>query len=62
MKITSFLSKAQIRNFMEMIKHKMTGFKHSHLPTGILQKTTMEEPEKVPDWLMTGITYLLPNL
>ena len=21
----------------------------------------MEEPEKVPDWLTTGITYLLPK-
>jgi hypothetical protein len=21
----------------------------------------MEEPEKVPDWLTTGIMYLLPN-
>jgi hypothetical protein len=21
----------------------------------------MEEPEKIPDWLATGITYLLPK-
>jgi hypothetical protein len=36
---------------MEMIKYKVTGFKHSELPAGILKNynAIMEEPEKVPD-------------
>jgi len=48
-----------------MVKYKISGFKHSQLPTGILQKNynaIMEESEKVPDWLTTGIMYLLPQL
>ena len=44
----------------------MTGFKHSQLPTDILQKKNynaiMGESEKVPDWLTKGIAYLLPKL
>ena len=29
-------------NLLEMIKYKITGLKHSQLPTGILQKTIMQ--------------------
>jgi len=47
-----------------MNKYKITGFKHSQLPTGILKNpnSIIEKPEKVPDWLTAGINYLLPNL
>jgi len=45
-----------------MIKYKITGLKLSQLLTGISQKNfnaIIEEPEKAPDWLTTGITYLI---
>jgi len=47
-----------------MIKYKITG---SSIPTAQRFITenysaVINEPEKVPDWLNTGITYLLPNL
>jgi len=49
-----------------MIKYKITGLKQSQLPTGKLEgkknfNAIMEEPEKVPHWLTTGITSLLPK-
>jgi hypothetical protein len=47
-----------------MIKYKITGLKLSQLLTGILQKklnAIIEEPEKAPDWLTTGLTYLIPK-
>ena len=34
-KITSFLSKVTVGNFLEMIKYKITVLKHSQLLTGI---------------------------
>jgi len=47
-----------------MIKYKITGLKLSQLLTGISQKNfnaIMEEAEKAPNWLTTGITYLIPK-
>jgi len=47
-----------------MIKYKITGLKLSQLLTRILQKNfnaIIEEPEKAPDWLTAGITYLIPK-
>jgi len=47
-----------------MIKYKITGSKLSQLLTCISQKNfnaIKEEPEKAPDWLTTGITYLIPK-
>jgi len=47
-----------------MIKYKITGLKLSQLLTGILQKklnAIIEEPEKAPDWLTTGVSYLIPK-
>ena len=47
-----------------MIKYKITGFRLFQLLTGILQKNfnaIIEEPEKAPDWLTTGVTYLIPK-
>ena len=38
MKITSFLSKAHNWKTPGMVKNKISGFKHSKFPTGILQK------------------------
>ena len=62
-KSLNFCRKPAIGNLLEMIKYKITGLQHSQLTTGILQKKTlMEEPEKAPEWLNTGITYLLPKL
>ena len=40
--ITSYLSKAQIGNLLEMIKYKIPGLQLSQLLTGILQKTSMQ--------------------
>jgi hypothetical protein len=34
----SIFGKNSIGNFLEEIKYKITGLKHSQLPTGILQK------------------------
>jgi len=45
-----------------MIKYKITGLKLSQLLKGIPQKNfnaIIEEPEKAPDWLTTGIIYLI---
>jgi len=42
MEITLYLSKLTIGSLQEMIKHKITGLKLSHLLTGILQKTLMQ--------------------
>jgi len=47
-----------------MIKYKITSLKLSQLLTGISQKdfnAIIEEPEKAPDWLTPGITYLIPK-
>ena len=47
-----------------MIKYKIIGLKLSKLLTGISQKkfsAIIEEPEKAPEWLTTGITFLIPN-
>jgi len=47
-----------------MIKYKIIGLKLSHLLTGISQENfnaIIEEPEKAPDWLPTGIPYLIPK-
>jgi hypothetical protein len=47
-----------------MIKYKIFGLKLSQLLTDISQKNfsaIIEEPEKAPDWLTTGITYLIPK-
>jgi hypothetical protein len=47
-----------------MIKYKITGLRLSQLLTGILQKKKLqwiEDPEKVPDWLTTGIPHLIPK-
>jgi len=47
-----------------MIKYKITGLKLSQLLTCISQKNfnaIIEESEKAPDWLTTGITYLIPK-
>ena len=47
-----------------MTKYKITGLKLSQLLIHILQKNfnaIIEEPEKAPDWLTTGITYLIPK-
>jgi len=60
-----FCQKLTIGNLLEMIKYKITVLQHSQLSTGILQKNfngLMEEPEKAPELLTTGITYLLPKL
>jgi hypothetical protein len=48
-----------------MNKFKITELKHSQLSTGKLKKNfnaLMKEPEKVPDWQTTEITYFLPKL
>ena len=47
-----------------MIKYKITDLRLFQLLTGILQKNfnaITEEPEKAPDWLTTGVTYLTPK-
>jgi len=47
-----------------MIKFKVTGLKLSQLLTGISQRNfnaITEELEKAPEWLTTGITYLIPK-
>jgi hypothetical protein len=52
MKSLNFCENLIIRNFLVMIKYKITDLKHSPLPTGILHKNCnaiMEEPDKVPD-------------
>jgi hypothetical protein len=41
-----------------MIKYKITGLKLFQLPTGI--NAIMQKPEKVLDWMTTGIIYLIP--
>jgi hypothetical protein len=62
MEITSFLSKAhnwkspgndQIQSYW------LKAFTAAHKHSTINFTATMEEPEKVPDWLTTGVTYLL---
>jgi len=64
MSTTSFLSRAhnskspdsdQIQNYW------LKAFPASHRHITKNFNTLMEEPEKVPDWLTTEITYLLPN-
>jgi hypothetical protein len=64
MEITPFLSKDhkwkspgndQIQNYW----FKAFPATHSHVTKNF--SAIMEEPEKVPDWLSTGITYLLPK-
>ena len=63
-KLLYICQKLTIRNLLEMIKYKTTGLKLSQLLTSISQKNfnaIMEEPEKAPDWLTTGITYLIPK-
>jgi len=50
-----------IGNLLEVTKY-ITGLKHSQLPTGTLQNTVnavLQEPQKVCDWLTTGINYWL---
>jgi hypothetical protein len=47
-----------------MIKYKITSLKLSQLLTEKKKKNfyaIIEEPEKAPDWLTTGITYLVPK-
>jgi hypothetical protein len=47
-----------------VVTYKITDLKHSQLPISILQKNfnaIMEEQKTVPDWLTTGIIYLLPK-
>ena len=51
--------KLTIGNLLEMIKHKITGLKIFQLLTGLVQKPSLQE--KTPDWLTTGITYLIPK-
>ena len=50
------------KNFNAIIE-EITGLKLSQLLTGILKNfnAIIEEPEKAPDWLTTGITYLIPK-
>ena len=64
MEITSFLSKAhkwktpgsdQIQN------HWLKAFPVSHRHITKKFNAITEELEKIPDWLTTGITYLLPK-
>jgi hypothetical protein len=45
-----------------MIKYKITGLKLSQLHKKIKQKNfnaIIEKPETAPEWLTTGITYLI---
>jgi hypothetical protein len=47
-----------------MIKYNITGLRLFQLLTGTLQKNfnaIIGEPEKAPDWLTTGVTYLIPK-
>jgi hypothetical protein len=64
METTSFLLKAhnwkspgsdQIQNYWL----KVFPAAHRHITENF--NTIMEEPEKIPDWITTGITYLLPK-
>jgi hypothetical protein len=64
MEITSFLSKAhnwkspgnnQIQNYL------LKAFSAAHRCITKNFSGIMEEPGKVPDWLNTGMTYLLPK-
>ena len=65
MEITSLLSKAhnwkspgnnQIQNYW------LKAFSAGHRLVTKYFNGIMEEPEKVPDWLATGITYLLKKI
>ena len=64
MEITSFLSKAhnekspgndQIQNYW------LKAFPATHRHIAKSFHAITEEPEKAPDWLTTGITYLIPK-
>ena len=62
--ITSYLSKAYNWKSPGNDQIKITGLKLSQLLTGILKKNfnvITEEPEKAPDWLTAGITYVIPK-
>jgi hypothetical protein len=62
--ITSFLSKAH--NWKSPGSHQIQNYwlkafpvAHSHITKNV--NAIMEEPEKVPDRLTTGVTYMLPK-
>jgi hypothetical protein len=61
--ITFYFSELTIGNTLALIKYKNSGLKFSQLLTGISKNfnAVTEEPEKTPDWLTTGITYLIPK-
>jgi len=49
---------------LEVIKYKFTGLKLSQEITGILKKkfnAIIDKPEKAPNFLSAGITYLIPK-
>ena len=65
MEINWYLSKAhnwkssgsdQIRNYW------LKAFPSTHRHIAKIFNAIIEEPEKAPDWLTTGITYLIPKL
>jgi len=71
-KISFYLLKLTIGNLLKMIKYKITDLKLSQLPTGLFAKkkkkkkkkkknfnAIIEELEKTPNWMTTGITYLI---
>ena len=62
--IISYLSEAHNWKYPGIDQIKITGLKLSQLLTGISQKNfnaIIEKPQKAPDWLTTGITYLIPK-
>jgi hypothetical protein len=62
---TRFYQTLIIIKLLEIFKQKISGLKHSQVPTGILQKkcnTIMEKHPKLSDWVNIWITYLLPKL
>jgi hypothetical protein len=57
---TSFLSKLTTGSLLEA-NYWLRAFPATHSYITKFINTIIEEPNKIPDWLTTGITYLLPK-
>ena len=56
-----FFLKLTTGNLLEMIKYKITGLSFPSYSQAYHKNfnAIIEEPEKAPDWLIAGITYLI---
>jgi hypothetical protein len=59
-----FVESSQLEISWKLLNKKLLASNIFSCPRSITKnyKAIMEEPENVPDWLTTGITYFLPKL